>query len=157
MYDNSRNELLRERGAVADGVVRRTLLPADLPDDLFAALRHEACLWDQPWRSSILDCVERRSIIGTPISEYVPERVVSGRLAMVGDAAHVLTPMTGNGFATSRDDAIALGRLLSGHADFEQALRIYEAERLPIVRSLVESGRQFSRTYGRIAHAGYPA
>jgi 2-polyprenyl-6-methoxyphenol hydroxylase-like FAD-dependent oxidoreductase len=101
-----------------------------------------------------LDCVDRRAIIGTPIAEYLPERLVSGRIGMIGDAAHVPTPMTGNGFAASRDDAIALGRLLSGHADFEQALLIYEAERLPMARGLVESGRQFSRAYGRIPHAG---
>lgn len=157
MYDNGRNALLRERGAIADGIVRRTLLSRDLPDDLLAALRRDAGLWREPWRSSILDCVERRSIIGTPVAEYVPERLSESRLCLVGDAAHVPTPMTGNGFATSRDDAITLGRLLSDESDLEQALLSYEAERLPIVRSLVESGRQFSRAYGRIPHTGYRA
>jgi 2-polyprenyl-6-methoxyphenol hydroxylase-like FAD-dependent oxidoreductase len=153
MYDNSRNELLHQHGAVADGTVRRTLLPKDLPDVLFAALRREANLWNEPWRSSILDCVDRRAVIGTPIAEYLPERLVSGRLCLVGDAAHVPTPMTGNGFATSRDDAVALGGQLSYHSDVEQALLSYEAERLPIVRQLVKSGQQFSLGYARHLNA----
>jgi len=134
MYDNGRNELLSERGAVVDGVVRRTLLPADLPAGLFNALRQEAGTWEEPWRSAISDCIERRAIIGTPIAEYLPERLVSGRLCIVGDAAHVPTPMTGNGFAASRDDAIALGRKLSDDTNSEQALLSYEGQRLPIVR-----------------------
>jgi 2-polyprenyl-6-methoxyphenol hydroxylase-like FAD-dependent oxidoreductase len=149
MYDNSRNNLLRERGAISDNAVRHTLLPADLPDELFATFRREAFLWKEPWRSSILDCVNRRAIIGTPIAEYLPDRLVSGRLCLVGDAAHVPTPMTGNGFAASRDDAIALGRYLIDHTIVEQALLLYDAERLPDVRRMVKSGQRFSRSYGR--------
>jgi len=44
----------------------------------------------------------------TPIAEYVPDRLVNGRLALVGDAAHVPTPMTGCGFSASLDDAEAI-------------------------------------------------
>jgi 2-polyprenyl-6-methoxyphenol hydroxylase-like FAD-dependent oxidoreductase len=147
MYDNTRNELLRSSGAVLGSVVQRTLLPKDLPEDLFSNLRDEADLWAEPWRSAILDCVNRRAIIGTPIAEYLPDRLANGRLCLVGDAAHVPTPMTGNGFAASRDDAIALGEQFRNNGDIFQALRAYEAERLPIVRRLVKSGQQFSQSY----------
>lgn len=147
MYDNSRNDLLRSHGAVVGDVVKRTLLPKDLPDELFTSFRREAGHWAEPWRSAILDCVERRAIIGTPIAEYLPDQLVNGRLCLVGDAAHVPTPMTGNGFAAPRDDAIALSEQLGEHVDFRKALGAYEAARLPIVRRLVQSGQQFSRGY----------
>ncbi|WP_442852616.1 FAD-dependent monooxygenase [Arthrobacter sp. 131MFCol6.1] len=49
----------------------------------------------------MLDSIERRAVIGTPIAEYVPARLARGRVAIVGDAAHVPTPMTGSGFAES--------------------------------------------------------
>ncbi|WP_280890901.1 FAD-dependent monooxygenase [Streptomyces sp. LBL] len=42
----------------------------------------------------------------------MPDRLVRGRLVLVGDAAHVPSPMTGRGFGTSLDDAAALGRRL---------------------------------------------
>lgn len=70
----------------------------------------EAQLWPQPCRSAILDCVERRGIINMPIAEYMPNRLASGRLCLVGDATHVPTPMIGNGFAESREDAFACPR-----------------------------------------------
>lgn len=148
MYDNSRNRLLHSGGAVVGDVVRRTLLPEDLPDELFTSLRGDAGLWAEPWRSAILDCVERRAVIGTPIAEYLPDRLVNGRLCLVGDAAHVPTPMTGNGFAASRDDAIVLGERLRGQDDVRTALIAYEGERLPTVRRLVRSGQRFSLDYG---------
>lgn len=152
MYDRSRNALLRERDAVAGQQVRRTLLPGDLPDELFATFAREARLWPQPWRSAILDCVERRAIIGTPIAEYLPDRIASRRLCLVGDAAHVPTPMTGNGFAASREDAVTLGRALDTEGATASALRRYEDARLADVRRLVASGQQFSRGYA--AYAG---
>ncbi len=147
MYDNGRNDFLRSSGAVVGNVVQRTLLPEDLPDDLFARLGGDADLWPEPWCSAMQDCVQRRAVIGTPIAEYLPDRLVDGRLCLVGDAAHVPTPMTGNGFAASRDDAIALSEKLRRHADIQTALLAYEGDRLPAARRLVQSGQQFSRGY----------
>ena len=73
-----------------------------LQERLFATVRIQFVLrtgWPSPWREAILDCVHQQAVIGTPIAEYLPEWLANGRLAIVGDGAHVPTPMTGKGFA----------------------------------------------------------
>ncbi|MFB6783473.1 FAD-dependent monooxygenase [Streptomyces sp. NPDC056352] len=150
-YDASRNSLLREEGCVVDGVVHHTLAAQDVPDATLRELAVEAGdLWPQPWRGVIADCLERRAVIGTPIAEYVPERLVNKRLALVGDAAHVPTPMTGSGFSMSLDDAEAIAEAVAagvGGRPMEQALQDYERARLNSVRRSVQSGQQFSRSF----------
>ncbi|MGW9134507.1 hypothetical protein [Streptomyces sp. NPDC055681] len=65
-------------------------------------------MWQHPWRHVIVDCRERRAVIGTPIAEHVSDRLVSGCLAFVGDAAHAPTSMTGSGCSMSLEDAEAI-------------------------------------------------
>ncbi len=149
-YDAGRNAALYDSGAVADGVVRRSLRPADMADAMFGLLAADARRhWPRPWLDAILDCLDRRAIVGTPVAEYLPDRLVSGRLALVGDAAHVCTPMTGNGFAAAATDALALAAALGGAGDVPAALIRYEAARLRDVRGLVQSGQQFSRGFAQ--------
>jgi 2-polyprenyl-6-methoxyphenol hydroxylase-like FAD-dependent oxidoreductase len=50
------------------------------------------------------------------IAEYVPDKLVKGRVALVGDAAHVPTPMTGSGFSASLHDAETLAAAIAAHA-----------------------------------------
>ena len=152
-YDSSRNDLLRNQGSVVGNVVHHSLLPAEIPDETIRALADESReRWPAPWLDAILDCIKRRAIIGTPIAEYVPDRLVNGRLALVGDAAHVPTPMTGSGFSASMQDAMALAESVSDGlraTNAEMGLRRYEARRLGGARQLVLSGQQFSRTFSR--------
>jgi 2-polyprenyl-6-methoxyphenol hydroxylase-like FAD-dependent oxidoreductase len=150
-FDASRNELLRETHCVVGNVVHHSLTAADMPEATFRQLAVEASdLWPALWRDVILDCIERHAVTGTPIAEYVPDRLVNGRLALVGDAAHVPTPMTGSGFSASLDDAEALAGCVAagvrGSAP-AKALHRYEKERLSSVRAMVQSGQQFSRPF----------
>jgi FAD binding domain len=46
-------------------------------------------------------------IFGTPLAEYLPETLISGRVGLVGDAAHVASPMVGAGFASGLEDGTA--------------------------------------------------
>ncbi|MFZ3572320.1 FAD-dependent monooxygenase [Streptomyces sp. BH097] len=150
-YDASRNDLLREKGCVTGNVVQHSLAAADIPESTFTELAAEATdLWPPLWRDVILDCIERRAVIGTPIAEYVPERLVQGRLALVGDAAHVPTPMTGSGFNASLYDAEAVAEAVAAGlqgSSVARALQGYERERLDSARSMVRSGQQFSRSF----------
>lgn len=154
-YDATRNDLLRETGCVVDGVVRHSLAPDRVPPATLRELAEEArALWLAPWRDAILDSIGRGAVTGTPITEYVPERLVDGRLVLVGDAAHVPTPMTGMGFAASLADAEALAEWLAAStrgASVADALRAYERQRLGPARRLVQSGQQFSRGFARAA------
>jgi hypothetical protein len=37
-------------------------------------------LWPSPWREAILDCIERRAVIGTPIASTSPANSSTGVL-----------------------------------------------------------------------------
>jgi 2-polyprenyl-6-methoxyphenol hydroxylase-like FAD-dependent oxidoreductase len=154
-YDTSRNGLLRETGCVDGNVVRHSLISTEIPAATLRELAAEARdRWPTPWRDAILHCIGRRAVIGTPIAEYVPDRLVNGRIALVGDAAHVPTPMTGMGFNASLDDAEALAEALAartGESSVAEALQAYEKKRLGSARRLVQSGQQFSRGFSREA------
>ncbi|WEK46338.1 MAG: FAD-dependent monooxygenase [Candidatus Andeanibacterium colombiense] len=154
-YDAGHNAILRETGAVDGNLVRHSLRPNDMPDELFRELAELARLhWPSPWCDAILECIARKAVLGTPVVEYLPDRLVSGRMCLVGDAAHVCTPMTGNGFATAADDALALARFLDAaalRADPINALKRYQASRLPQVRRLGQTGQRISQDFVRAA------
>jgi 2-polyprenyl-6-methoxyphenol hydroxylase-like FAD-dependent oxidoreductase len=141
---------------VQGDVVHHGLRGAQIPDEVYRKLARKAKRWPSPWRDAVLDCVDRQAVIGTPIAEYLPERLVNGRLAIVGDAAHVPTPMTGKGFAASLQDALALAESAAGGLHGVGALHAlshYEEMRLDSARSLVQSGQMFSRSFaGRGVH-----
>jgi 2-polyprenyl-6-methoxyphenol hydroxylase-like FAD-dependent oxidoreductase len=154
-YDATRDRLLRESGCVLGDVVQHTLgaqhVPQAVRRDLAVQARES---WPAPWRDAILDCLGRHAVIGTPIAEYLPERLVHGRLALVGDAAHVPTPMTGKGFGASLQDALDLAAAVHNQPLARvgpEVLRQYEQRRLQAVRTLVKNGRQFSRYFAAAA------
>ncbi|WP_277980544.1 FAD-dependent monooxygenase [Sphingomonas phyllosphaerae] len=157
-YDGGCDTLLRSTGAVVDRVVQRTLRADEIPDDIYAELAAKAeRLWPDPWREAIHDCVARHSIIATPTAEYVPERLARGRLCLVGDAAHLPTPMTAMGLRSAFDDALALADAISlsnrGNSSLPETLASYERARLTIAKQIVLAGRNFSRDFMRTARS----
>lgn len=54
---------------------------------------------------------------------------VAGRVAMLGDAAHPMTPFLGQGACIAIEDALVLARAFAASATVEEALRRYEAAR----------------------------
>lgn len=89
------------------------------------------------------------AVFGTPVVEYLPPRLVRDRVVLVGDAAHVATPMTGAGFQNALLDVAALADGLRGAsgAAVPAALERYDRDRLPLVRELVSSGMAWGRSY----------
>jgi 2-polyprenyl-6-methoxyphenol hydroxylase-like FAD-dependent oxidoreductase len=150
-FDAGRNELLRPTGCVVGTVVHHSLTSADIPETTVREFAAEADdLWPALWRDAILYCIERHAVIGIPIAEYVPDRLVNGRLTPVGDAAHVPTPMTGSGFRASLGDAEAIAEAVAAgvHGSAPaKAVRGYERKRLSSVRNMVQSGQQFGRSF----------
>ncbi|ATQ68064.1 MULTISPECIES: FAD-dependent monooxygenase [Methylosinus] len=53
-----------------------------------------------------------------------------GRVVLLGDAAHPMTPFLAQGAAQAIEDAAALGRALEGAAPIEAALEAYQAARM---------------------------
>ncbi|MFF0339607.1 FAD-dependent monooxygenase [Kribbella sp. NPDC004875] len=77
----------------------------------------------------------------------------SGRVVLLGDAAHAMTPNLGRGACSAIEDAGALGRLLQGATDVPAALAAYDRERRPATTKLVKR----SRSLGRLAQTENPA
>lgn len=152
-YDNSRTDLLYRLGCVKNNIVHHSLKGPDIPEDTLNELAElTKGYWREPWLSATLHALENRTLTGIPIKEYVPERLVKGRVAIIGDAAHVPAPITASGFNESLEDAIALGKCvakeMSGN-DAIDALEKYENQRLNKVRQMVLSGQSYSRSFGR--------
>lgn len=144
-----RSELLRRAGRLT-------------PDDeLVGTLGHGAI--DTTLREELLEMIPRLypysvgvrspdAFNGAPIAEYRPARLAAGPLAIVGDAALVVTPMTGSGYATGVDDAAVLAALLASQSAEElgsASLARYEEMRLPYVRALVKHSIRHSAEYLR--------
>lgn len=66
----------------------------------------------------------------------------SGRVTLLGDAAHPMYPMGANGASQAIVDARCLADALAGAADIPAALAAYEAERLPPTSTIVLSNRK---------------
>ncbi len=149
-YDASRTELLRETGCLQGDAVVASLandqLSAELTGELAGLARR---YWPPPWDRCVGWGVTHGRVAGFPVAEYLPARLVRHRAVLVGDAAHVATPMTGAGFENALLDVAALADDLGGASGpgVPAGLGRYERERLPLVRGLVSSGMSWGRSY----------
>ncbi len=65
----------------------------------------------------------------------------SGRVALLGDAAHAMTPNLGRGACAAIEDAAALTRLLGAYDEIATALTSYDAERRRPTATLIRRSR----------------
>ncbi|BEP58719.1 MULTISPECIES: FAD-dependent monooxygenase [unclassified Variovorax] len=68
----------------------------------------------------------------------MPQPWYRGRVALVGDAAHAMTPQMTSGGGMAIEDAVALAQELSQHACVPEALAAYCERRAPRVKRLYE-------------------
>jgi 2-polyprenyl-6-methoxyphenol hydroxylase-like FAD-dependent oxidoreductase len=80
-----------------------------------------------------------------PIYDEEVETYVSGRVALIGDAATVTRPHTASGATKALQDALSLERAMLAHQSWEGSLAAYDAERCRAGRELVELGRRIGR------------
>lgn len=94
-------------------VAQHSLDGPDIPESTLHALIDQASVkWPEPWASVTVQALKTRQVTGIPIKEYVPDELVNGRIALVGDAAHVPAPVTASGFNESLRDATVLGKVV---------------------------------------------
>jgi 2-polyprenyl-6-methoxyphenol hydroxylase-like FAD-dependent oxidoreductase len=77
-----------------------------------------------------------------PIYDVASQQLAFGRVALLGDAAFVARPHVGMGVSKAGDDAMALARSVAQLGATPQALRHYEAQRLPAGAAVVERARR---------------
>ncbi|MDF2958884.1 MAG: 2-polyprenyl-6-methoxyphenol hydroxylase [Paenibacillus sp.] len=75
-----------------------------------------------------------------------------GRITLLGDAAHAMTPNLGQGACQAIEDSMILSESLQRENTFSIALRRYEALRTPRVRKVVN----LSYRMGRVAQWSHP-
>lgn len=76
--------------------------------------------------------------------EPVPDRFTRGRVVLLGDAAHAMTPHLGQGACQAIEDAVVLARLLGEH-DVDPALVKYDEQRRPRTRKVARASRMAGR------------
>jgi 2-polyprenyl-6-methoxyphenol hydroxylase-like FAD-dependent oxidoreductase len=99
------------------------------------------------WIQDIFAQTYQHGAIGPhPIYEYMPQRLAIGRVALLGDAAHQASPITGSGARMAMEDALALGRALKENIEVEAALKSYERSQLREGRRVVMQGQSWKVT-----------
>lgn len=103
------------------------------------------------WRRPIPELIEStpgHAILKNSARDRDPVKVLGrGRVTLLGDAAHPMTPNLGQGACMAIEDAEVLARRLAGAGDdVPAALRAYEAERYQRVAPVVRQ----SRSYGAL-------
>lgn len=151
-YDPDRTPLLRELGCLVGDEVRASLRPEQLPARLRAELAAELARWPAPWPTVLGASLAAGGLFGTPVAEYLPPRLVHGRWALLGDAAHVASPITGSGYRHALLDAQALADALAATSSpVTSRLLAYEQARLGPAQRLVRTSQRLSADYLRYA------
>jgi 2-polyprenyl-6-methoxyphenol hydroxylase-like FAD-dependent oxidoreductase len=125
----------------ADGTRHEFQIPPTRVDPAHVAtMRQEARDWLPPDFGDFLNQVPMPFL--QPIYDLSPSRIAFHRTVLVGDAACVARPHVGAGVAKAGVDAVSLGRALRACGSVDEALRRYEAERIPFGQALVQQGRE---------------
>lgn len=159
-FDTHQDELLRRKECLTpEGHIVGTLSRGTIDEKFREGLAILAAkIWPPVWAEAVVAGIRSISILsGAPIAEFNPLRLAHGAMAIVGDAAHVISPMTGRGYLTGVDDARVLSHELARLKSDEpiaNALAQYEKIRLPYVQSLVNHSSIISAEYRRYAESG---
>ncbi|MBX5480692.1 MAG: FAD-dependent monooxygenase [Myxococcaceae bacterium] len=95
--------------------------------------------------AQLIDATPEEAIVRTDIVDRDPiDRWGEGRVTLLGDAAHPMTPNMGQGACQAVEDAFVLTQELTRPSvSVAQALRAYEARRIPRTSAIVLQSRRF--------------
>jgi 2-polyprenyl-6-methoxyphenol hydroxylase-like FAD-dependent oxidoreductase len=80
-------------------------------------------------------------IISTDVEEIRMQRWASGRVALLGDAVHAMSPNIGQGAGMAMEDAAVLAQELASGRNIEQALSSYAGRRKQRAEMVVRVSR----------------
>ncbi|ANH93504.1 FAD-dependent oxidoreductase [Streptomyces sp. SAT1] len=127
--------------------------PGVRPADPLAALRRRFADWHEPV-PALLAATRPEAVLHHDIHELtvpLPAFTV-GRVALLGDAAHAMTPHLGQGACQALEDAVTLAAALAAEPSTAQALARYDAERRPRSQAVARAARRAGRMGQRLAH-----
>lgn len=104
---------------------------ARFPDEM-AAVRRLFGSWHDPI-PSLLAATDPASVLRNDIGHLATPlpTFVRGRVALLGDAAHAMTPNLGQGAGQAMEDAVVLGIAVGAGPEPAAALAAYDAQRRP--------------------------
>ena len=101
----------------------------------------------------LIEATEERTILRNDICDRPPlRRWGHGRVTLLGDAAHPMTPNLGQGACQALEDALVLAECVNGGSDVPSALRRYEKRRMARANAMVIHSRRF----GSLAQLEHP-
>jgi 2-polyprenyl-6-methoxyphenol hydroxylase-like FAD-dependent oxidoreductase len=132
---------------IAEGFAPGAYPPAEQDLGEQRELLRVFCTWHEPI-PTLVQLVSPAAVLRHDVAELAaPLRSFhQGRVALLGDAAHPMTPNLGQGACQAIEDAVVLARLMagsgSGAASVGAALATYTAQRLPRTTQVVRWSRR---------------
>jgi 2-polyprenyl-6-methoxyphenol hydroxylase-like FAD-dependent oxidoreductase len=121
--------------------------------DALAAVRSRFADWHTPI-PDLLEATRPDAVLHHDIHELTPPlpTYTVGRVALLGDAAHAMTPHLGQGACQALEDAATLTAALATEPTIGSALARYDSERRPRSQSVARAARQAGRMGQQLTH-----
>ncbi|HEU4716525.1 MAG TPA: FAD-dependent monooxygenase [Bacteroidia bacterium] len=101
----------------------------------------------------VLKNTRPEAILKNDIFDLKPlKRFAFGKVLLMGDAAHAMTPNLGQGACQAIEDAVLLPLYLQRFPDVKEALREFEKVRVPRTARIIRTSRRF----GQLAQLQHP-
>lgn len=127
---------------------------SEIIDKDVEALKQELLNLFGTWPAPIPDCIQNTTEIlrhNVFDIQSLP-KWSQGRVLLIGDAAHAVSPTSGQGVSLALEDAISIVNLLKKHQfNHTIAFAVFETQRKPRCEAIIAEGRRQSGSKGQVS------